>query len=140
MTFAGRFKIYLTIFVVIYTSYLFSYKCPKLNESTFEHGVETVLHPLSHSHNQMCDAVNKGVNFATPYVQQVQKFLDDNVHSTKFFKEYQIHEKMVCAQGKYYKFVHPWVIKYFQLLEVVEHHVAEHVVAQYGRAKKLLQK
>lgn len=140
MTFVGRLKIYLTIFVVIYTTYLFSYKCAKLNETAFEHGVEKVLHPLSHSHNQFCDGLNKGVNFATPYVGHVQKFLDDHVHSTKLFQDYKIHEKMVCAQGKYYKFVHPWVIRYFQLFEVAEQHVADHFVAQYGKVKGYLGK
>ncbi|KAJ9094531.1 hypothetical protein QFC19_007941 [Naganishia cerealis] len=140
MTFVGRLKIYLTIFVVLYTTYLFSYKCAKLNETAFEHGVEKVLHPLSHSHNQLCDGLNKGVNFATPYVGHVQKFLDDHVHSTKLFQDYKIHEKVVCAQGKYYKFVHPWVIRYFQLFEVAEQHVADHFVAQYGKVKGYLGK
>ncbi|ODV80025.1 uncharacterized protein CANTADRAFT_5700 [Suhomyces tanzawaensis NRRL Y-17324] len=133
----ARIRLLLSSFLVVYVAYLFSYKCVQLKESTLEHGVQSVLHPLTHTHNQACDALNQGSEYLKPYVAQVQQLLDTHVHSHPLFKQYKVEAKLACAKGKYQTYLSPYVQQVFQLIEIIELRVYEYVVAAYTEAKRL---
>lgn len=122
-------------FLVVYTTYLFTYKCAQLNESVLQHEAETIFHPLTHHHNKLCDGLNAGVAFVTPYVEKAHGFLDEHVHSNKYFIEYEVKEKFLCAKSQYYKFVYPYVIQFFEYFEIAEVHVYDHFAHLYELAK-----
>lgn len=114
MSFVTSFKLAIISIITIYTSYLFFYKCDKIN------GLDSFLHPL-HSHQSgLCQGVNKVETFATPYCKQLQVFLDDNIHNTEFFKKHEIHEKVVFGYEQALKVVDPVATKVFELIECGE--------------------
>lgn len=131
------FKALLVTLLVTYTSYLLFYKCEQLTESQFEHEVKTILHPINHGHNQLCDGLSKAQTFLTPYGKKTQAFLDENVHSTEFFQKYQIHEKMVCCFNTAVTFIHPYAIKVYQVIEILEVHAYDHGVKLYEQGLQL---
>ncbi|ODV67394.1 hypothetical protein HYPBUDRAFT_157452 [Hyphopichia burtonii NRRL Y-1933] len=127
-------KLFLTL-LVVYSAYLVNFKCSQLNETPLEHSSEVVLHPLSHHHNQICDGYNAGVNFAEPYLSKVHEFLDEHVHSHPYYKEYEVDSKLQLVKGKYLEIVHPYVIQLWQLIEVAEVHIYDHLVELYAHLK-----
>lgn len=130
-----RLKTLFVSLVLFYTVYLFSYKCPSVAESPLQHTVESVLHPLSHHHNQLCDGLSRGQGFVAPYTAKVHGFLDEHVHSHALFKKYDIAGKATCAQSKYSTYVAPHVLKLWQAVEVAEVYVYDHAVQVYGLIK-----
>lgn len=137
MSFAGRLKCYVSSFILFYSLYLLTFKCNKLNETPLEHGIETVFHPLSHHHNTLCDGLNKGVNFVNPYIDSVRHQLDEHVYSHHLYKQYKVDSKLEVVKGNYHQYVHPLVIKFLELVEVAEYHIAEHFTQQWGRVQAL---
>lgn len=122
-------------FVVVYFAYLFTYKCTTLNESTLQHEVETVFHPLSHHHTKICDGLDSVVSYTSPYVAKVEAFLDEHVHSNQYFVKYEVKDKITCAKSQYFKHVYPYVIQFFEYFEIAEIHVYDHFAHLYDLAK-----
>lgn len=133
----GRIKCFLSTFLLLYVVYLLSYKCVQLRETPLEHVTENVLHPLTHTHNQLCDTLSRGEQFVAPYVDHAKSFLEKNVYSNEKYVEYKISDKVGLVQAKYYEFVHPLVIKLFQIIEVIEYHVTEHLIEVYAKLQGL---
>lgn len=140
MTCFAKIKCYASCFFVFYFLYLFVYKCPSSQESFLEHAVGKVIHPLSHSHNKLCEVVDTASEKATPYVSSASNFFEKKVQSHQLFKQYLVDAKVNCAKANYYKHVHPYVIKLFQLFEIAEYHISVKVseiyailVAQYHK-------
>lgn len=142
----GTTKFLIVSLLSIYSLYLFTYKCSNLNESALEHSAETILHPISHTHSQLCDGLNGGVNFINPYLTQaggfLESFLDTHVHSHPYFKQYEVESKLTfakskvtCAKCQYNKYVHPYVLQLWQLIEVIEVQVYDQLVNAYEIAK-----
>lgn len=132
----AKIKCVLTSLLAIYAVYLFAYKCEQLNESTFEHSVESVLHPLSHTHSQACDALYKGHAYVQPYLDSAHKFLDTHVHSHPLFVQFKVESKIACLKAHYYKYVHHLVIQLFKYIEVAEVYAYDTALAWYKKAEK----
>jgi len=135
-TFA-KIKCFVASFLLFYTIYLYSYKCVELKETTLEHATQTVFHPLSHSHNQLCEALDIGTNFVHPYITQAHEFLDTHVHSHPLFIEYGIHEKLVSAQDAFVYYVYPYIHQLFQVVDVAEVAIYDFVFEQVEALKAL---
>lgn len=133
MSTVARIKCFISSFLVIYGLYLLTYKCSKLDESPLQHGIESVFHPLSHHHHTVCDGLNKGVHFVNPYIETAGKYFDQHVRSHDLFKQYAIDDKLDILKSSYDQHVYPLVIKVFEFFEVVEYHVAEHLIKQWAR-------
>lgn len=85
----------------------------------------------------MCGYVEKSEAFVKPHLATAQGFLDRNVHQTEFFKKHQIHEKLACACNTAYKFVHPYLIEIFKVVEIIEVHVYEYASALVAKVVAL---
>lgn len=129
----ANFKLYTVLGLVVYFLYLFTYKCGELKESPLEHAAQNVLHPLTHTHNQMCDAITKGELFIHPYLLKVEGFLDENVHKSQFFIDYEIASKITFAKTQYYTYAYPLVIKAFEYISIFEKYVYDQSVISYNR-------
>lgn len=126
-------RLLFTSIVFVYAIYLLAFKCHNLNETALEHGVESVLHPLSHHHNQVCDGLNKGVNFVSPYLSSVQS----TVVSHPLYKQYAVQGKVDCAYGYYKKYASQHVLSLFKLIETYERIIADRIIFLYGKAQQL---
>lgn len=131
-----KLKFLVTSFTLFYLTYLLTYKCPKVNETSL---TEEVLHPLSQHHSTVCNGLSRGVEFVTPYVEKAHGYLDANVHPHIYnhpaYKEYKVEERFNCAKGKYFEHVWPRVLTVFSHFEVVEKQVADYAILYYGHAK-----
>ncbi|KAF7584306.1 hypothetical protein FOB63_000378 [Clavispora lusitaniae] len=132
MTSFAKIKCYAASFFVFYFLYLYVYKCPSTHESFLEHTLGKVIHPFSHSHNKLCGAVDTANDKVTPYVNSVTTFVGDKVHSHPFYKQYQVEAKLNLVKAQYLQHVYPYVIKLFQLFEIVEYHIAVKVNELYA--------
>lgn len=129
MVFLCSIRSFFVTFLLTYTVYLFSYKCDKLNETPLEHGIQTVFHPLSHAHNQVCDSLNKGVNFVSPYLDSFHA----KVASHQLYKDYKVQDKVDCAGGYYSKYAQPYVLQVFQLVETYEEILVAHLLVVWAK-------
>lgn len=132
MSLFGRVKCVVSSLAVIYAIYLLTYKCHTLNETPIEHGVKSVLHPISHTHTQLCDGLNSGANFVQPYLARGHALLEKHVFSHALYKEHGVDAKVACAQKQYQTYAAPYVLKLWQLVEVVEQHVYDHLVVVWA--------
>ncbi|KAK6205049.1 uncharacterized protein RJT21DRAFT_137472 [Scheffersomyces amazonensis] len=137
MALFAKIKCFLASFLLFYTIYLYNYKCVELKETSFEHATETVFHPLTHHHNQLCESLEIGTNFIQPYVVKVQGFLDEHVHSHPLFKQYEIHEKIVAGQDAFGQYVYPYVYQVFQAVDAAEVVIYDQATEHYATLKAL---
>lgn len=129
----GSVKLYTVLGLVIYFLYMVTYKCHELQETPLKHATENVLHPLSHTHNQLCEYISKGQVILHPYVLQIEGFLDQNIHKSKFFIDYEIESKILTFKIHYYKHIYPLIIKGFQYISLFEKYVYDQSVISYNR-------
>lgn len=132
MTCFAKIKCYASCFFVFYFLYLFVYKCPSSEESFLEHAVGKVIHPLSHSHNKLCEVVDSVSVKASPYASMVSDIFEEKVQSHQLYKQYLVGSKVDCVKASYYEHVHPYVIKLFQLFELAEYHISVKVSELYA--------
>lgn len=137
MVFLGGFKFYYTAFLLVYLTYLTTYKCPKLGESNIEHNVKAALHPLSHHHSLVCDILNKGKAIISPYTSTATSYVHENVNNHPKLKEFEVESKVNVAQQFYFDHVYPLVIKLFEYIEVFEIYAYDHAVQQWQNLKAL---
>lgn len=132
MSLFARVKCVISSLAVIYAIYLLTYKCHNLNETPIEHGVKSVFHPISHTHTQLCDGLNTGVNYIQPYLAQGHQLLEKHVYSHALYKQHNVDAKLACANNKYTTYVAPYVLHLWKLVEVVEKHVYDQLVVVWG--------
>lgn len=133
-------KFIITTIIAIYGLYLYSYKCPSLDRGVIGDGVDKVLHPLTHHHNKVCDGLNKGVDFASPYVAKVQQGLDQHVFAHPLAKQYEVESKLETVKAYHNAYVWPYVIKMFEYIEILELHLCEHLTQQWAKLKLFISK
>lgn len=129
----AKIKCFVSCFVLAYAVYLLGYKCPKLAETPFEHGVQSVFHPLAHTHNQLCDGLNKGVNFLTPYYEQAHAA----VTSHSLYKDYTVQEKVDVASTYYQTYAEQYVLQVFQVIEHYEELLVAQILILWGKIQHL---
>lgn len=137
MTAFAKIRLIVTSIIAFYAIYLFSYKCVQLKESPLKHAVGSVIHPLTHSHNQACEALSRGEVIVAPYVKKVSTFLDTHVHSHPLFKAYKVDQGLNFAKQQYFSFVYPLIIQLFKYVELAEVYVYGHGEVLYGKVKDL---
>lgn len=120
----AKFKCFFTSFLLFYTLYLYTYKCPKVHQSGLDHAVLVLIHPFSNQNDQLCKGIETAEQYVAPYCAQVNQFLDTHVHSHHLYKEYAVESKLQSVKAHYYHFVHPWVLKFGSLVELAEYHIA----------------
>lgn len=118
-TFA-KVKCFISSFLVIYAIYLYSYKCSTIEANS--------LNPLFNAHSELCHVLTKGESYVQPYVAKVTQFLDTNVHSRPTFKQYKVEEKLSLAKSSYNKYVNPYVVEVYKLIEILELKVYQYYV------------
>ncbi|CAK7893993.1 hypothetical protein CAAN1_02S00584 [[Candida] anglica] len=129
----AKVKCFVSSFVVAYIIYLLTYKCHNLNESAIEHGVKSVFHPLSHTHNQACDKLNQGVNFLQPYLSSAQS----TIQSHALYKQYAVQDKVDTVSTYYATYAEKYVIQLFKLIETYEVIVATYVISLWAKIQHL---
>lgn len=128
---SSTFKLFVITLIVVYTSYLYSYKCENVSK------LEAILHPLNNHHQSMCKYVDKSEEIVAPYAQKLHQFLDDHVHSTEVFQKYKLHEKMVCGINTGYNFIKPALFEVYKIIEIVEVKGYDYAVIGYNHALAL---
>lgn len=131
----AKFKCFFVSFVLFYTVYLYTYRCPKTHESSLDHAVQVLTHPFSHQHDQLCQKLDTVDHYVAPYRAKAHAFLDSHVHSHHLFKEYKVESKLQLAKAKYYELVHPWTLQFAALIELAEYHAAVYFHSFYVCAK-----
>lgn len=120
----AKIKCFVTSFALFYAIYLTTYKCPKQHESGLNHAVLKLVHPFSHQHDQLCEALDKGHTYVSPYLAHVHGFWSSNVESHQLYKDYKIGNKLTTVQTHYNTHVYPYVLKFWELVEVAEYRLA----------------
>ncbi|PSK39641.1 hypothetical protein C7M61_001443 [Candidozyma pseudohaemuli] len=120
---------------LFYAVYLFSYKCPQVVDHPIEQSARSLFSPLASTHKHLCGHLNHGHQLATPYLEKAHGFLDDHVHSTAFFKENKIEDKIQCAKGKFNTHVYPYVVKLWEGVEIAEAQLFDAGYKAYGHVE-----
>lgn len=139
MTLFSKIRLLVISTLAFYSVYLFSYKCHQktLLESLLHPGSGKALaHPFASQQDKLCDVLNTGSDYVSPYVSKATDFLDQHVHSLDLFKKYKVASKVECAKAKYHKHAHPHVHKVLQYFEIAEYHAAVHLHNLIGQVKK----
>lgn len=121
---------------IFYAVYLFTYKCPQVVDHPIEQSARSLFSPLASTHKHLCGHLNHGHQLVSPYLAKVHGFLDDNVHSTAFFKENKIEEKIQCAKGKFDTHVYPIVEKVWEGVEIAEAQLFDFGYKAYGNLEQ----
>lgn len=129
------FRNIVTFVVLFYGLYLFNYKCPQVVDHPIELSAKSLFSPLASTHKHLCGHLHHGHQLATPYVAKVHQLLDDHVHSTTFFKENKIEDKIQNAKRQFVTHVHPYLEKVWQGVEVLEAHAFDLGYKAYGHAE-----
>lgn len=116
----AKIKCFITSFIAIYAIYLYSYKCSTIEENS--------LSPLFGAHSQLCLTLTKGETYVQPYLAKATEFLDTHVHSHHTFKQYKVEEKLSTAKTSYTKYINPYVVEVYKLIEILEVKVYEYYV------------
>ncbi|KAF3986393.1 hypothetical protein FT663_04536 [Candidozyma haemuli var. vulneris] len=132
----AKFRNLVVFTVLFYGLYLFTYKCPQVVDHPIESSAKSIFSPLASTHKHLCGHLNHGHQVATPYIGKVHQFLDDHVHSTAFFKDNKIEDKIQCAKGKFNTHVHPYVVKVWEGVEFVEAQAFDLGYKAYGHAEQ----
>lgn len=128
---SSTFKLFIISAIVLYTSYLYSYKCESVST------LETILHPMNSHHQSLCKYVYKSEEILTPYGHKLHGFLDDHVHSTQVFQKYDLHGKMVRGIDAGYSFIKPALFELYKLIEVLEVKGYDYAVIGYNHLVQL---
>lgn len=132
----SRFRNFIVFLVVFYGLYLFTYKCPQVVDHPIELSAKSLFSPLASTHKHLCGHLNHGHKLATPYINKVHSLLDEHVHSTAFFKDNKIEDKIQSAKAHFFAHVHPYVEKVWQGVEVVEAHAFDAGYKAYGHLEQ----
>lgn len=126
MGFLNKVIVISVAWFAFYTTYLTTYKCPKIEGLFLNRASNALVHPFSHHHNWACEQVNTASNFLTPYGTKAHAWLDANVHSTEFFKKHDIEKKLHSHFNTVHSTSAPYLQKFWQYVELLEYHLATH--------------
>lgn len=138
MTALARVKFYLLSFLVAYVVYLFSYKCVQLRETPLEHAVGSAFHPLTHSHNIMCDSLYEGEAIILPYVNQAKALFHSKVVSHPSLKPWKIDSKYNAILKQYYTHAYPVVVEIFKVMEFYEKVAFDYAAQLYAYVSNMI--
>lgn len=130
----------MALILLFYFFYLVDYKCVELKENPLHSRVDQVFHPLARHHAAACEAIAKGHDAVEPYVQKVHGLLDEHVHSTKFFKDNKIEDKIETAKKQFHQVVDPVLAQVWQVVDSFEKVAYDHVEKAVGQGQQYFDK